>query len=1238
MDDGAQRRPRALSEVQRAGLDVLNRLFIVIGVLAILALSAAFAVPRLVQWGQYRDRIEAAASEALGTKVEIVGDIHFSLLPSPQLQLSHVVVGPRDQPVLAVDGVSAELSLTDFLRDRFAITKLVLQSPRFDLDIDRRGNLVTNLALARQMDDAGLSVANAKLVNGVVAVRDQRSGRTSTIDDIDGDISISNLRGPFTFQGAGQLGGRRYSARIATSELDKNGTTQVTVTARPVTGDATLALAGVLITGRAPNFVGDLTYRRSPGQSAVKAGVGDLVLTGKFDATPEKLSLADATLKPDENQAVTQLSGRATITLGSAPRFDAEVHSRVISQPPRPPSAEDATEPYEWVRLLTELSLPPVPPIAGRLKLDIAALDLRAMSLRNLDADLTFDGTDWTIDKAEAMLNGDTRLALAGTLTAAGTTPGFDGKVSMDTGRLDTLASLWRPNASSSPLYGVPASLTAKVSLHSDELTVTNGQFMLDRHANTFSAVAALVGTRSLDITTHLAKLTPGDSAIVQALLPAMGQGSPITISFPQGTVTASAEAATLFGLEGEGLSGKAEWGATGLHVSDLKARAIGGATLSGSFSLAGELSAPQLSGQATIGVDHADAPALKRLEALVKAPASLRAVLDRSVPARLLFRLNEQGPNGDQTANLTGEAGGAQLDLTADMAQGVATALAGHLALTLKARADDPAALTRQLGLGDTSLMPAGAPTKIAASLDGTVAKGFEASLSVDGGGDSIDYKGSVTLADTTAPTADGTVKVALSDPTSLVRLIVGDGITLPPLKGSADLIADGSGSLALVDLKGRAGGATIDGHVALHHEGDQPTVDGALHLSGLDIPALTAQLAGPTALIETTDQVWPEGPFSIGDAPRPTVGDVAVTADSMATGGPLPLTDPGFHLVWDQKTVRIKGFSGNLGQGTVSGEASICCAGPEPDKTVNANATFADIASEAVLPAATGNVLSGMVSGVVSISGSGASIADVLGGLGGSGTVNVTDLEIDKFDPKAFEAVAGLTDIVDVKPEDLTSLMAVALDKGPFATPKVTAGFAIANGVLRLSNVAADAPGGHLFGNLDVNLANLGLNGSFALSPVGIADPNGLVSAETARVTALVSGRLTAPSRTLDLTALVDAIKVRAYELEVARLEKLKAEDDARRKAAADEQARQQAADKAAADAAAKADAEAAAKQKAEETTPSPPAQQQVQPAAPPSSSGQSIEKPPVPRPVPDFTLLGPLDLGIPQPGYAN
>ena len=47
-----------------------------------------------------------------------------------------------------IGGVEAEFSLLDFLRDRYKVTKLVLEQPRLELRIDESGALQTGIWLA----------------------------------------------------------------------------------------------------------------------------------------------------------------------------------------------------------------------------------------------------------------------------------------------------------------------------------------------------------------------------------------------------------------------------------------------------------------------------------------------------------------------------------------------------------------------------------------------------------------------------------------------------------------------------------------------------------------------------------------------------------------------------------------------------------------------------------------------------------------------------------------------------------------------------------------------------------------------------------------------------------------------------------------------------------------------------------------------------------------------------------
>jgi hypothetical protein len=124
----------------------------------------------------------------------------------------------------------------------------------------------------------------------------------------------------------------------------------------------------------------------------------------------------------------------------------------------------------------------------------------------------------------------------------------------------------------------------------------------------------------------------------------------------------------------------------------------------------------------------------------------------------------------------------------------------------------------------------------------------------------------------------------------------------------------------------------------------------------------------------------------------------------------------------------------------------------------------------------------------------------------------------------------------------------------------------------VARLANLSFQGEDARLAGGIDVTLDTLALDGAFTLTPLGFDDPGGIVSADTARIVSRISGTLLDPVRTLDLSTMVAAVRMRANELEVERLEALRIANEERQRAAAEarnrlveEQMRQRAAEEA-------------------------------------------------------------------------
>src|SRR5690606_25407882 len=125
------------------------------------------------------------------------------------------------------------------------------------------------------------------------------------------------------------------------------------------------------------------------------------------------------------------LLGAAEIKLGQGRSFNAVVSGTSLALPPRDATVEGIVTPYELVRLLAELPLPPDPGLPGTIGIDIADVNLRAVSLRNLRIDAAVRNGAWQINSLTAQLPGNTTIKVSGRLSAVSGRPNFSGDVNL---------------------------------------------------------------------------------------------------------------------------------------------------------------------------------------------------------------------------------------------------------------------------------------------------------------------------------------------------------------------------------------------------------------------------------------------------------------------------------------------------------------------------------------------------------------------------------------------------------------------------------------------------------------------------------------------------------------------------------------------------------------------------------------------------------------------------------------
>ena len=1135
---------------------MLNRIYIIVGTLAILVLAGAFIVPRLIDWSDYRDRMEELAGDVLGNQVTIRGDIEFSLLPQPRLKFSDVLVGSPEEPAAVVRDVEADFSLMEFLRDDYRVTRLVLAEPVIDFTIDESGFLGSGFAIST---DSGthVSLAAATISGGIVRLADTRAGQTVTASNVDGTLEMDSFIGPFQFQGGADIGNQRYAVRFNSAALDAEGQSRVSAYMQSSQGGVSVTAEGQLLSGMAPKFTGTLVYRQSPPTAERADDIrGDLVLEANVQGSTDRVVLTGYTLQPDENRASARLNGAASIQLGARRSFDAVISGGVFSLPPRDASEDASTMPYEVVRMLDELPAPLIPPIPGRVGIDLAEVGLRGFSLRNVRLDANTDGKTWEVEQLIAGLPGDTEFKANGTLTAEDGKPAFNGRVSVNAQRLDGLAALWRKPDEQNPLFNMPGTLSGRVMLAGDALGLSGGVFLLDGVSHSVDVRIGFGEEKRLDLVGHFAALNGPDSAALAALLPDIASGPGFGNSFPVGSFTLSGASAQIFGQQGEGLVANGRWESGRISFTRLAADDFGGLGFDGIIEAAGTLAEPQLSGSGSVRAGGGNAPALTGLYDLAGTPPAWREALGRTLPGEVRFDLQRPDGQGAQVLRLDGALGATELGLNARLSEGIGKALAAPLVLSGTLEAEEPAALMAQLGLPDIDLFAVEGRMLVALNLDGAPGDSLDSQITASAGSDTLSFAGRLSAVEGQIH-GDGTLSGKLTDASGLAAIIGARGLSLPMGEGKAEMHFEGDRVLRLAAIEGQSGGVGFGGDVALTRAANTATVEGAIHVDALDLAGLATTFFGPASQIPGNG-FWPDGPIAIGETPRPVRGSVAVTTPSVTIAGAPRLDDARFEVSWDETRLRLARFDAGLGQGRVAFDASVCCAGPLADKTIDGRLTLTGVTLDDVAPPRIGAALDGTLDGALQFEGTGASIQSVLASLAGEGNFTIAGFDAGQLDPRVFGTLAGLDNVLGMDDTALTSVMGMALGQGSFSAPAVNGAFTIAGGVARLANLIIATDDARLVGDAEVRLDTLALGGGFALMPIGFSDPQGLVVDDTARIGTRFSGTLTEPVIDLDLDTMVAALQVRANELEVDRLEALRAADAERQREAAEERNR--------------------------------------------------------------------------------
>lgn len=1126
----------------------------------IAVLLAALVGPFLIDWTAYRTTFERYGEQLLGHRVAVMGEAEMRLLPTPTLTFSDVRVGEPEDPLLAVSRFEMRIELPPLLKGEVRIIDMTLERPALRLSIDEAGRLDWFTARARNgmisdVDPDLVMLEQANIRDGSLTVIDARNGQSHRVDDIDLVVAARSMLGPYKLDGMASFMGERATLVLATGRGDAQGGVRLRAGITPVSLPVDLVMDGrlALADGR-PGYEGDFTFASvTPAEQAGQAWRSE----GKFALDVGKLSLGEATFRYGPEDRPVTLDGGLDLALAEPYRFDLAATAKQIDLdrisgrgPQEPLSVSEAGD-----MLLGALRALPHPPIDGTVQLAVPAL-VSGGGLAQ-DIALTADrlATGWRLTELSGRLPGRTEFLALGDL---GLQPraSFRGSFAVSVAQPAVFSDWWRKGAATG-IAATPFAMEARVDAGPDSVSLTDLLFEIGpdtgRGAVSWSKPAdgPALFTADLD-----AKRIDGDQALKLARLFLGSEGGLVEGVSRTGTqfdLKLFSEEVDFGTFSANTLSLQATYRDDALVINDASIADLSGARVSAKGRIDALATAPAGDLDISIDADRVDGVAALLLaidpENRVLREFSARSGAFAPAQLQLSFKGEATGAGASAatraSASIQGQAGGTSIDVNLGLDGRLDAWRSASIDFEAGFGASDGTALLAQAGIPVLPVAAVG-EARIEFGGAGIPEESLEGHARIYLGEASLSAVGSLSLPQ--AGRAEYAADVVAKAPDLLpFTLLTGRLPSLSASSGALDLVAglEGKGdAFELAGLSGSIAGTRIDGDLQVDLRRALASLDprlrGSVSLSHLDLAELGDLVLGADQLSATADGSWSTAAFG-----PPILSGIDLSLDLAARRmslAPAPdASDVKGRIGFKDGTMSMEISQAGFAGGDLTGTYSLKRTEGQANLAASMRISDAEL-GELVWERAARPVATGRMALNLDFEGTGRSIAGIVSGLSGGGTIRVENGEIRGLNPDAFALVIRAVDAgLDLDDAAIREAFSSHLDAGRLPFAALEANASIAGGVVRISNARVDNADTTLFGNAQVDLEKLALQSDFSLK----VDPGEeAVTGAEAQVGLVFSGALDDPGRSIDIAPFTAFLTLRAFEEEVRRVEELQAE----------------------------------------------------------------------------------------------
>lgn len=1154
----------------------LGRVFVILGGLIVLALTAALVGPYFVDWSSYRASFEREASRVLGRKVTVEGSVAVRLLPFPSVSFSDIRVGAADRvPAITVKTFSMDAEIAPLLSSQVLIYDMRIEDPHMVLTVDPDGTVDWAIRPSAPFDARQITLEKVTLEGGQVDIVDKAAGKRHSVTGIDATLSASTLAGPWHMEGEATVDGERARITASTNEVKPDEPLRMHTRIAPQGVAAVFETDGELTApGGKVRYAGSFDIRSSDLVPAVGAPAKDssqaatsgreqpllskVRVSGQFKAEHASVTVSTFRMEQGPSNDPYVINGSGTLDIGSNPRFSLSANGQQILIGPERTQGEEPDKPNSATGagslLASRLSFfksvlasIPTPSIPGTVHLKLPAIIVGGTTIRDIAVDAAPASGTWSIAQFSAGLPGRTQIEASGTL-AVSPSLGFSGRMLVASRQPSGLSSWLTGNVDESVRRLSGAGFSANVDIDAERQSFDGLEIALGQTDIRGSVVREPAGEGRPSITARLTagSLDADSFAVLKSFMvsdagrPQIG-GSDLNVTMKAGPVSLQGLDAKSFETSFRARGGK-------ISLDRLVLQDLAGTSLTAKGEGSPFAAQPTGSFQAEVRSRDLD----KLLEAVASnfpGVAVVPKLRDQAALYPGLFRDTQLSIGGAVNGNANGlsvslkgegKTGGTAISFTAGGTGPDLSLSALDLDLHANASSPEGEALLALAGLPAVPLQLIGS-LEGDLTIKGKLAKGAAAHVVLTGSGASAAVDGTLALAEG-GLRSSGVASLTCDDLDPYLAVlgyaVPGFGNGLPAeLTGNFSLMG---GKLDITRLSGSLADDPIAADLTVTRKDGMPRIAGRATLARLDLSSMAAFLLGPEAFVAAPGHDWPQRTFA--QAPSfPLGADVTMSADVAQLGPGSAIAHFRGNISLNGDDLRVSGVSGQFAGGKLGGLAEL--RNSEGTALLNTQFTL-DGADFGELYGTSGGPrpISGNAAISASINGTGKTVAALVSSLAGSGTISTKGLVIDGLDPDALGPAMQEADAEGptANPAELEKIAGRHIAAGRFDAGSADLPFTMTAGVMRLSGLQLTAKGTTLSADIqaDIGADRLDGSGSFTFDP----GKDGMGGA-TASIGFALAGTIESPVAKLDVQPLVQFLTQRSLEREQQRVEAMQA-----------------------------------------------------------------------------------------------